>query len=153
MFTVVFRKGFAEVIVVVIAVPVTKFVLQSFFVGVEWENNGRSRQRSENMMCGFPVWEIEAKYSLLFHGGNVFTEEMEKVESRLFIESSLLHKTIYGFIIHLNADLQASRNIRDKYLVGWSISPFDVPSSTGVVSHPSLTWLGRDKLAALAVSG
>ncbi len=52
---------------------------------------------------------------------------------------------------HLNADLQASRNIRDKYLVGWSISPPDALPSTSVSSHPS--GLGRDKLAALAVSG
>ena len=54
---------------------------------------------------------------------------------------------------HLNADLQASRNIRDKYLVGWGISPSDAPSSTGVSSRPALMGLGRDKLAALAVSG
>jgi len=52
---------------------------------------------------------------------------------------------------HLNADLQASRNIRDKYLVGWSTSPSDAPLSTGVSSHPS--GLGRDKLAAKAASG
>ena len=36
---------------------------------------------------------------------------------------------------HLNADLQASRNIRDKYLVGWSISPSDALISTSVSSH------------------
>jgi IS605 OrfB family transposase len=44
---------------------------------------------------------------------------------------------------HLNADLQASRNIRDKFLVGWSISPSDALLSTSVSSHPSV--LGRDK--------
>jgi len=54
---------------------------------------------------------------------------------------------------HLNADLQASRNIRDRYLVGWGISPSDAPPSTGVSSRPALMGLGRDKLAALAVSG
>ncbi len=53
----------------------------------------------------------------------------------------------------LNADLQASRNIRDKYLVGWSISPSDVLPSTSVSFHPAPSGLGRDKLAALAVSG
>jgi len=53
---------------------------------------------------------------------------------------------------HLNADLQASRNIRDKYLVGWSTSPSDAPSSTGVSSRRSLG-RGRDKLPALAGSG
>jgi len=37
---------------------------------------------------------------------------------------------------HLNADLQASRNIRDKYLVGWSISPSDALPSTSVSSRP-----------------
>ena len=36
---------------------------------------------------------------------------------------------------HLNADLQASRNIRDKYLVGWSISPSDALLSTSVSSR------------------
>lgn len=51
----------------------------------------------------------------------------------------------------LNADLNASRNIRDKYLVGWGISPSDTLLSISVSSHPS--GLGRDKLAALAVSG
>ena len=45
---------------------------------------------------------------------------------------------------HLNADLQASRNIRDKYLVGWGISPSDALSSTSVLSQPS--HLVRDKL-------
>jgi len=54
---------------------------------------------------------------------------------------------------HLNADLNASRNIRDKLLVGWGISPSDALLSTSVSSHPSPTGLGRDKLAALAVSG
>jgi len=33
---------------------------------------------------------------------------------------------------HLNADLQASRNIRDKYLVGWSISSSDALPYTSV---------------------
>ena len=37
---------------------------------------------------------------------------------------------------HLNADLQASRNIRDKFLVGWSTSPSDALLSTSVSSHP-----------------
>lgn len=50
---------------------------------------------------------------------------------------------------HLNADLQASRNIRDKYLVGWSISPSDALPSTSVLSQPSEV---RDKLADLSVS-
>ncbi len=54
---------------------------------------------------------------------------------------------------HLNADLQASRNIRDKYLVGWGISPSDALLSTSVSSHSTSLGLGRDKLAALAVSG
>ena len=54
---------------------------------------------------------------------------------------------------HLNADLQASRNIRDKYLVGWSTSPSDAPPSIGVSSHSSPLGKGRDKLTALAVSG
>jgi len=54
---------------------------------------------------------------------------------------------------HLNADLQASRNIRDKFLVGWSISPSDAPMSTGVSSRSLPKGKGRDKLAALAVSG
>jgi len=54
---------------------------------------------------------------------------------------------------HLNADLQASRNIRGKYLVGWSISPSDASPSTGVSFHPSPPGSGRDKLTALAVSG
>jgi len=54
---------------------------------------------------------------------------------------------------HLNADLQASRNIRDKYLVGWSISPSDALPSISVSSRPSLLGSGRDKLATLAVSG
>ena len=54
---------------------------------------------------------------------------------------------------HLNADLQASRNIRDKYLVGWSISPSDSLPSTSVSSRPSPLGSGRDKLAALAASG
>jgi putative transposase len=54
----------------------------------------------------------------------------------------------------LNADLQASRNIRDKYLVGWSISPSDALPSTSVSSRTSrCVRSGRDKLAALAVSG
>ena len=54
---------------------------------------------------------------------------------------------------HLNADLQASRNIRDKYLVGWSISPSDALSSTSVSSRSLPVGKGRDKLTALAVSG
>jgi len=41
----------------------------------------------------------------------------------------------------------------NKLLVGWGISPSDAPLSTGVLFHPSPTGLGRDKLAALAVSG
>lgn len=53
---------------------------------------------------------------------------------------------------HLNADLQASRNIRDKYLVGWSTSPSDAPPSTGVSSRRSLG-RGRDKLVPLGISG
>ena len=54
---------------------------------------------------------------------------------------------------HLNADLQASRNIRDKYLVGWSISPSDALLSTSVSSRSLPKGKGRDKLTALAVSG
>ena len=54
---------------------------------------------------------------------------------------------------HLNADLQASRNIRDKFLVGWSISPSDAFSSTSVSSRSLPVGKGRDKLTALAVSG
>ena len=54
---------------------------------------------------------------------------------------------------HLNADLQASRNIRDKYLVGWSISPSDALLSTSVSSHSLPVGKGGDKLTALAVSG
>ena len=54
---------------------------------------------------------------------------------------------------HLNADLQASRNIRDKYLVGWSISPSDALLSTSVSSRSLPKEKGRDKLTALAVSG
>ena len=38
----------------------------------------------------------------------------------------------------LNADLGASRNIRDKYLVGWGISPSDGLTSTSLMFHPSL---------------
>ena len=57
----------------------------------------------------------------------------------------------YGF--QLNADLQASRNIRDKYLVGWSKSPSDALSSTSVSSRSLPVGKGRDKLTALAVSG
>lgn len=48
---------------------------------------------------------------------------------------------------HLNADLQASRNIRDKYLVGWSITPSDTLLSTNVSSR--LADLGRDKSSVL----
>jgi IS605 OrfB family transposase len=53
---------------------------------------------------------------------------------------------------HLNADLQASRNIRDKYLVGWSTSPSNVLPSTSISSRRSLG-KGRGKLPALAGSG
>jgi IS605 OrfB family transposase len=38
---------------------------------------------------------------------------------------------------HVNADINASRNIRDKYLVGWSISPSDALLSTSVKFQPS----------------
>jgi IS605 OrfB family transposase len=38
---------------------------------------------------------------------------------------------------HLNADLNASRNIRDKFLVGWGISPSDALPSTSVSSQTS----------------
>lgn len=51
---------------------------------------------------------------------------------------------------HLNADLQASRNIRDKYLVGWSTSPSDVLPSTSISSRPSS---GRGKLVPLGIIG
>jgi IS605 OrfB family transposase len=37
----------------------------------------------------------------------------------------------------LNADLQASKNIRDKYLVGWTTSPSSALSSISVSSQPS----------------
>jgi putative transposase len=53
---------------------------------------------------------------------------------------------------HVNADLNASRNIRDKHLVGWGISPSDAPPSTGVSSRRSLG-RGRDKLVPLGISG
>ena len=53
---------------------------------------------------------------------------------------------------HLNADLQASRNIRDKYLVGWGTSPSDAPPSTGVSSRLA-SGRGRGKLPPSGGSG
>ena len=47
---------------------------------------------------------------------------------------------------HLNADLQASRNIRDKYLVDGSISPSNALSSTSVSSRSLPVGKGRDQL-------
>jgi IS605 OrfB family transposase len=41
-----------------------------------------------------------------------------------------------------NADLNAARNIRDRYLVGWASGPSSAPSSTGVSSRISLPWNG-----------
>jgi len=38
-----------------------------------------------------------------------------------------------------NADLNASKNIRDRHLVGWSKAPSDTPSSEGASSQPSET--------------
>ena len=56
-------------------------------------------------------------------------------------------------VFHLNADLQAPGNIRDKYLVGWSIFPSDTLLSTSGLSRSPPKGKGRTKLIALAVSG
>jgi putative transposase len=41
-----------------------------------------------------------------------------------------------------NADLNAARNIRDRYLVGWASGPSGGPSSTGLLSQTGLPWNG-----------
>jgi hypothetical protein len=46
--------------------------------------------------------------------------DMAKIE--MVIDCPFLH----------NADLKASKNIRDKYLAGWSTSPFDAPRSNSL---------------------
>jgi hypothetical protein len=55
-----------------------------------------------------------------------------------------------AMVFHLNADLQAPRNIRDKYLVGWSISSSDALPSMSVLSRSLPKGKVRDKLSALA---
>jgi putative transposase len=56
-----------------------------------------------------------------------------------------------------NADLNAARNIRDRYLVGWASGPSSAPPSTGVSSRRKppverrLPW-ARDKLTPSGVS-
>ena len=53
-------------------------------------------------------------------------------------------------VFHLNAGLQAPGNIRDKYLVGWSISSSDALPSMSVLSRSIPKGKVRDKLSALA---
>jgi IS605 OrfB family transposase len=52
---------------------------------------------------------------------------------------------------HLNADLNASRNIRDKFLVGWGISSSDALPSTSVSFPASVS--PRNKLTTKSASG